>query len=106
MVAKQKAGSKICQKCKMNWNEQVSFNAIPFVEKVYDCNIYVLNLNDIPILGANINLMNCLMYKSENRNNNHYFLLYDDTNRHYDCITDIKAFLACRCFCNSCFKDM
>jgi hypothetical protein len=38
---------------------------IPFVEKEYDCNIYVVNLNDIPILGSTIKLWNCLMYKSE-----------------------------------------
>ena len=44
------------------------------------------------------------MYKSENRNNQHYFLLYDEEAEHYDCITDIKAFLACRCFCYRCLS--
>jgi hypothetical protein len=75
---------------------------IPFVEKEYDCNIYVVNLNDIPILGSTIKLWNCLMYKSENRNNNHYFLLYDDNLKHYDVINNIRGFLACTNFCYKC----
>ena len=104
-LARAKVASKICQKCKLQFDEKVSFNAIPFVEKTYNCNINILNLNDIPVLGASIDLMNCLMYKSENRGNNHYFLLYDDIHGHYDCITDIKAFLACKGFCFKCYRS-
>jgi hypothetical protein len=78
---------------------------IPFVEKEFDCNIYVVDLNELPILGSSIKLWNCLMYKTENKNKNHYFLLYDDNLKHYDAITDIKAFLACRCFCYKCLSS-
>ena len=38
------------------------------------------------------------MYKSENKNKEPYFLLYDEVNKHYDCITDIKQFLECNVF--------
>jgi hypothetical protein len=56
------------------------------------------------MLGSNVNIFNLLMYKSENRHREHYFLLYDNINEHYDCITDIKKFLAVRFFCFNCFK--
>jgi hypothetical protein len=65
----------------------------------------LLDLNKIPMLGSNINLWNCLMYRSENRHKKHYFLLYDDVNQHYDCITNIKAFLGCKCFCFKCLRS-
>lgn len=58
------------------------------------------------MLGSNISLMlNTLMYKSDNKNNEHYFLLYDEVNQHYNCITDIKQFLGVRCFCFKCLKS-
>ncbi len=61
---------------------------------------------NVPMLGSNISLMlNTLMYKSDNKNNEHYFLLYDEVNQHYNCITDIKQFLGVRCFCFKCLKS-
>jgi Pyruvate/2-oxoacid:ferredoxin oxidoreductase delta subunit len=86
-----KVASDICKKCKLVWNQPISTFSIPFVEDTYDCNIYILNLNQIPMLGSNINLWNCLLYKTNNRHKKQYFLLYDDVNQHYDCITNIKG---------------
>ena len=79
---------------------------VEVVEHVYNCNIYVINLNNIPILGSSISLLNsdCLMYKSENRNREHYFLLYDEEPQHYHCITDIKKCLGVKTNCYNCMK--
>jgi hypothetical protein len=86
-------GSKICNKSYCEWDKPVSFLQIPLVEEKFNCNIYVINVNNIPILGASISLlMNCLMYKSLNRNREQYYLLYDEVKKHYDCITDKKVF--------------
>ena len=84
----------------------VSFLHIPLVEEKYNCNIYVLDKYNIPMLGSTISLLmgNCIMYKSQNRNKNQYFLLYDEVNQHYDCIIDIKKFMGVREFCYRCLK--
>lgn len=84
-----KVASEICKKCKLSYNEQVSFLSIPIVEDKFDCNIYIIDLNNVPILGATIKLWDCLLYKSKNRHKQHYFLLYDEVAQHYDVITDI-----------------
>ena len=89
ILARQKAGIELCKKCKLNWGDPVSMLSLPIVETMLDCNVYVLNIDNIPILGSTIKLWNCLIYKSENKNKEHYFLLYDEVNKHYDCITDI-----------------
>ena len=57
------------------------------------------------MLGTSISLLlNVCKYNSENRNTKHYFLLFDETLGHYDCITDIKKFLELREFCYNCSK--
>jgi len=100
-------GSEICKKCNCEWNKVVPiFPHINIVEHIYNCNIYVINLNNIPILGSSVSLLHsdCLMYKSDNKNKEHYFLLYDEDAQHYHCITDIKKFLGVREFCYNCMK--
>ena len=101
-----KIGKEICNKCKCDWGIAVSFLYIPLVEEKYNCNIYVLDKYNIPMLGSTISLLmgNCIMYKSQNRNKNQYFLLYDEVNQHYDCIIDIKKFMGVREFCYRCLK--
>ncbi len=66
----------------------------------------ILDVYNIPKLGSTISLMmgEALMYKSENRNSQHYFLLYDGVKQHYDCMTDIKKFLGIRGFCYGCLS--
>ena len=100
-------GSEICKKCNCEWDKVVPiFPHINIVEHIYNCNIYVINLNNIPILGSSVSLLHsdCLMYKSDNKNKEHYFLLYDEDAQHYHCITDIKKFLGVREFCYNCMK--
>ena len=58
----------------------------------------------MPILGGNVNIFNSLLYKSDNRDTLTHYLLYDSEKVHYNLITDIKAFLGVRCFCNKCLK--
>ena len=58
----------------------------------------------MPILGGNVNIFNSLLYKSDNRDTMTHDLLYDSEKVHYNAITDIKAFLGVRCFCNKCLK--
>ena len=76
----------------------VSFLHIPLVEEKYNCNIYVLDKYNIPMLGSTISLLmsNCIMYKSQNKNKNQCFLLYDEIKQHYDCIIDIKKVYGCK----------
>jgi hypothetical protein len=100
-----KIGKEICHKSKCNWDSEVSFLQIPLVEETYNCNIYIIDENNIPMLGCTISLLlNCLMYKSENKHNQHYFLLYNEKQKHYNCITDIKKFMGVREFCYKCLN--
>ena len=92
---------KICRISKLEWNEPVSFYPhIDVVEHVYNCNIYVLNLNDVPVLGSTVSLFtsDSLVYKTGNRNNKHYFLLYDEKISIITLLQTLKVFLACVVF--------
>ena len=75
IVARQKAGLELCKKCRLKWNDPVSFLSFHIIENVLDCNIYVLDIDNIPILGSTIKVWNCLMYKTENKNKEHYFFI-------------------------------
>ena len=45
-----KTGKEICRNSKLEWNDKVSlFPHIDVVEHIYNCNIYVINLSNIPI---------------------------------------------------------
>ena len=92
----------LCRKCKLKWDEPVSFIHIPLIEEALKINVYVINLNDVPQLGSAINLWDCLMYKSPDQNTEKHWLLFDVN--HYDVITKISAFMAVRHVCSSCFK--
>ena len=59
-----KIGQETCRNYKLDWNEQIAFfTHIDAVEHIYNCNICVINLNNIPILGSSISLLasDCLM---------------------------------------------
>ena len=101
-----KIGKEICDKCNCDWNVPVSFLQIPLVEQKYNCNIYILDVYNIPMLGSTISLLfgECLLYKSENRHSEKYYILYDEVKQHYDIITDIKKFMGVREFCCNCMK--
>ena len=107
-----KIASDICKKCKMEWDKPVPFTPnISIVEHIYQCNIYIIDLYNIPVIGSVVDLLssNSLMYMTENRGNEHYFLLYDSKEEHYHAITDIKKFLGlnskCCEFCYNCMKS-
>ena len=101
-----KIGKEMCNKCRCDWGMAVSFLQIPLVEEKYNCTIYVFDKYNIPMLGLTISLLmsNCVMYKSQNKNKNQYFLLYDEIKQHYDCIIDIKKFMGVRELCYHCLK--
>ena len=80
----------------MEWGVPVCVTSLEKVEDVLDCNLYVFSLNDAPILRSSINIWNSLIFKSLSRDKNKYCLLYDDIEKHYDCITNIVGFLACK----------
>ena len=95
-----KLGKELRNKTRCDWDKPVSLLVLPLVEEKLNCNIYILDVYNIPMLGSTISLMmgDALMYKSENRSSQRYFLLYDGVKQHYDCMTDIKKFLGVRGF--------
>jgi hypothetical protein len=62
----------------------------------------MIDMGNIPILGSKIDVYNALMYNSEARRQEHYWLLFD--NSHYHAITNIKGFLSVEYFCSNCLK--
>jgi hypothetical protein len=51
-----KVGQELCNKCKLPWDNQVSFLDLPLIEETFNCNVYVLYLNNIPVLGSKIDV--------------------------------------------------
>jgi hypothetical protein len=51
---KEKVARDLCNKCKLPWDTPVSFLDLPLVEQTFNCNIFVIDLNNVPILGAKI----------------------------------------------------
>ena len=84
----------------MQWDNQVDFLKFPLIEERFNCNIFVIDMENIPILNSKIDVWNVLMYKSVDRQKEKYWLLYD--NNHYHAITNIKGFLAVKYFCDRC----
>ena len=99
-----KLGEELCRKCKLPWNEPVSFEWVPLVEEALNINIYIMDMTNIPLLGSALNLWECdgLMYKTEERQTEKQWLLYDEN--HYHVINNIIAFCAVKEFCHKCFK--
>ena len=95
-------GLDLCKKCNVQWNEPVSHIHIPLVEEALNINIYVMSIENIPILGSAINIWNALEYRSEDRHTQKHWLLLD--NNHYHVINDIKPFRGVKQFCSTCFK--
>ena len=102
--ARDKVAMSICNKSKLQWDTPVRLDSIIFVEKTYNININVIELQNLPILGGSVNIFNSLLYKSDNRDTITHYLLYDSEKVHYNAITDIKAFLGVRSFCSKCLK--
>ena len=67
---------ELCSHCGMEWNKSVSFDEIPMVEEQLQCNIMVLDIENIPIPTSSI--YNSLMYKNSNvKSSTQFWLLHD-----------------------------
>ena len=58
---REKLAVELCERCGMEWNKSVSFDAIPSIEKLLQCNIMVLDIENIPILRTTSSIYNSLM---------------------------------------------
>jgi hypothetical protein len=96
--ARDKVAMSICNKSKLQWDTPVRLDSIILVEKTYNININVIELQNLPILGGNVNIFNSLLYRSDNRDTLTQYLLYDGEKVHYNAITDIKRFFRCKKF--------
>jgi hypothetical protein len=67
--ARKAFGLSLCQKAKLQWDEPVSFEHIPLVEEALNINIYIIDMENIPVLGSAINIWDALMYRNENKKN-------------------------------------
>ena len=54
----------LCDNCELEWNKPVSFDEIAIVENKLQCNIMILDIDNIPILKTTSNIYNTLMYKN------------------------------------------
>jgi hypothetical protein len=91
----------LCNTCNMEWNTPVSINEIENIEDILKCNIYVFDIENLPILNSTSNIYHSLMYKSQYVvGNKQCYLLFD--NNHFHCITNPKAFLATYYYCPKC----
>ena len=100
---------ELCSHCGLEWNRPVGFDDIQTVEEKLQCNILVLDIEQMPILSTTSNIYNSLMYKNSSTRTGHslkpntqYWLLHD--NNHYHSINNIKAFLAVDYFCPHCLQ--
>ena len=93
----------LCDNCELEWNKPVSFDEIPIVESKLQCNIMILDIDNIPILKTTSNIYNTLMYKNSNIKTCNQFWLLHDTD-HYHSINNIKGFLAIEYFCPHCLQ--
>ena len=57
---------ELCESCDCEWGEPVSFENIWYFESVFNANFYVMDMQQIPLLGDTTNIYNTLLYKSEN----------------------------------------
>ena len=49
--------------CHWDWGKPVSFDAIPLFENVFNANLYIMSMTDIPLLGDTANIYNTLLLK-------------------------------------------
>ena len=61
-----------------------------------DLNIYVMDIDNLPVLNSRIYAWDALVYKSENKLKQQLWLLLDG--EHYNAISNIRGFLAVNCF--------
>ena len=85
----------------MDWEEPVSVDSFSTIERILNCNVYLLNADELPVLNTTVALFHSLMYNSEFQFNvPQCWLLFHD--EHFDAISKPKGFLACKYFCQKC----
>ena len=96
-----KIAKQLCQSCCMNWDEQVGIDQIPIVEAILKCNIYVIDIDNLPMMATTLTIYESLLYKARyTENYTQCWLLFD--NNHYNVITNPKGFLCIDYFCPKC----
>ena len=70
-------GKELCHKSKCEWDQPVSFLQIPLVEEKLNCNIHILDVYNIPMLGTSVELMmeECTTQKIATSNITFYFMM-------------------------------
>jgi len=111
-----KLARQMCSIVGFDYNNKVAFDDIPTIIKRLSIsenvntedenvqymltNVAVLNIDLLPKNGITTCINESIMFKTEFDSINWMYLLFD--NDHYSPITDIKAFLGVRAFCNNC----
>ena len=52
-----------------------------------------MEIRDLPLHATNTHLYNMLLYFSDDKQSNEYWLLYDDINGQFHALTDVRKFL-------------
>ena len=101
-----KVAKELCETCGCEWDVPVSFDDLVHIEPILNANVYVVGMDQIPLLGDTCNIYNTLLYKSEKKGaTQQFWFLYDehdDGSGHFHAITDIKGFMGVRYFCSKC----
>ena len=104
-----KLAKELCNMCGCEWGKPVSVEEMPHFENVLNANIYVIDLNDIPLLCDTCNIYNIVLYKSEKEDAKQQFcFLYEENENggHSHAKTNINGFMGADYFsskCVSCF---
>ena len=53
---REKLAKELCTLCHWDWGKPVSFDAIPLFENVFNANIYIMSMTEIPLLGDTVNI--------------------------------------------------
>ena len=103
---REKLAKELCETCGCNWGESVSFEMIMYFEQALNANIYVMDIEQITLLGDTCNIYNKLLYKSEKRGaTQQFWFLYEeneDGSGHFHAITNIKGFMGVEYYCSKC----
>jgi hypothetical protein len=82
----------------MPFDEFIDLSQLGTIDDKRSCNIYVLNTRDLPLRKTYSHLYNSLMYLSDDRQTNKYWMLYDEINKHFHVLTNIRTFFTLQLF--------
>ena len=89
-TALKNAANDLATACDIPFNELVSLSEMETIEDKLNCNLYILNIRDLPLHETNTHLYNMLLYFSDDKQSNKYWLLYDGINEHFHALTDVR----------------